>query len=233
MNGAVFALMSRRRITSATLMPGGPFLDEAVRAAESFSECSFGVHLTLTEFSSVSGDERIAPLLDEEGRFRKPLRTGSLNREVMEGIYQEWEAQIQKIRDLGIRISHVDSHHSVHQRFRFLPVLKRLLRQFKIRKVRIRSTLYPVPRSSSFALRARNRLWNRMAKNWLGASTTQGFAEFLPFFEIAKRGRLKANPVEAAVHPGAPAYADETSLLETDWQEMLPFSIQLISYNDL
>ena len=49
-NDAIFGLMAEGKVTSATILANGPAVEEAARRVAEFPECSFGVHLNLTEF---------------------------------------------------------------------------------------------------------------------------------------------------------------------------------------
>ena len=57
-NDAIFDLMARSRVTSATLIANGPAIDDAVRGAREFSFVSFGIHLNLAEFEPARPAER-------------------------------------------------------------------------------------------------------------------------------------------------------------------------------
>ncbi len=49
-NRAIFDLMDRGLVTSATVMANGPYVDEALSRVGHYPRGSFGVHLNLTEF---------------------------------------------------------------------------------------------------------------------------------------------------------------------------------------
>jgi hypothetical protein len=54
-NDAIFELMSRGRISSATILANAPATRDAARRAQAFPRCSFGVHLNLTQFEPLTG----------------------------------------------------------------------------------------------------------------------------------------------------------------------------------
>jgi len=79
---------------------------------------STGIHITLNEGMPVSNPVNVASLVDESGYFYK---SSKLWERVISGkvkvshIHKEVEAQIEKLRDFGIDISHSDSHQHIHQ----------------------------------------------------------------------------------------------------------------------
>lgn len=104
-------------LTSASILVGGGAADEALAWAAGHPEFDFGVHLNVTQGRPVLPPERVPSLVDGEGNFRalasfvarravRILRAAELE--------AEWRAQIARVRDAGVRISHLDSHQHVH-----------------------------------------------------------------------------------------------------------------------
>ncbi len=54
-NEATFDLLSKGRISSATMMANAPATREAATQVSKFPRCSFGVHLNLTQFEPLTG----------------------------------------------------------------------------------------------------------------------------------------------------------------------------------
>ena len=103
-------------VTSTTIlanMPGTAFaLDEAVRRA---GRASFGVHLNLCEGAPLTTP---CSLTDRDGRFlpkRKIAALAMLGRLDRRELETELRAQIGRVRDAGVQISHLDSHKHLHQ----------------------------------------------------------------------------------------------------------------------
>ncbi len=102
-------------ISSASVMVSAPAFKEMVSFIKEHPEISWGVHLTLTsEWSNyrwgpISNKEEVKSLIDEEGFF---WRTSSLvsRHVVTTEAEQELRNQIQHALDLGIPVSHLDSH---------------------------------------------------------------------------------------------------------------------------
>ena len=236
-NDRIFELMEQRRVTSATLMMNGPGAEDAVQRIGKFRGCSFGVHLNLTEFSPLTGQTGLLPLLDDHGEFngtaRRHPRDISLTASIRARVYAEWCAQIERALALGVPISHIDSHHHVHTRLSLLPVLHRLRQRFGIRKVRLRHNVSGVSHPMSPLRLARNSAWNFILRHYVGAKTTDSFASFSVFHERLQAGLGWKGTIEAMCHPGGESFAAETELLRANWQQRLGRDAQLISYNDL
>lgn len=236
-NNSILKLMDQKRITSATLMMNGPALEDALGRIGKFPQCSFGVHLNLTEYMPLSSHPGLQPLLNDKGEFagvtRPNPRNIPLNSAIRDGVYAEWCAQIQRALDLGVPISHLDSHHHVHTRASLLGVLKRIQQKFGIRKVRSRRNVSGISRPMRWPLRLRNCSWNFAVRQYVGATTTDGFAAFSIFHERLQAGAGCPETIELMCHPGRDSYAQETELLQGDWLERLGHDAQLISYNEL
>ncbi len=125
-------------LTSTTIMANMPGTHHALeRARQLAARASFGVHLNLCEGSPLT---RGASLMSAEGEFHRKRAlfvrslTGQLSLSELE---KEIAAQIGRVRDAGVRISHIDGHKHLHQ----LPVVSaavaNVLPRFGISRVRI------------------------------------------------------------------------------------------------
>jgi len=228
-NDEIFTLMRRRLVTSATLMANGPALESACRGAQEFPDLSFGVHLVLTEFAPLTSQEALRPLLNEAGEFAGLRRLpASIDREA---IFLEFSAQIQKLQDMGIKVSHIDSHHHMHTTPGLFGVIKKLQRRFGIRRVRPSRNLYHVPQGMMKL--ASKRLYNFALRHWGNSITTDIFG---PVMELADPKNLPADPAvtgDLALHPGDPRYAHETQWLMQADRKTVMNGHKFISYWDL
>src|SRR5262245_43470654 len=94
-NEAIFALMARGRVTSASLLANAPATEEAIRTIPKFPQCSFGAHLNITEYKPLCRAADLLGLLDGEGKMR-PLRPGfRFTPTTLRAIHLEFNAQIQ------------------------------------------------------------------------------------------------------------------------------------------
>lgn len=230
-NKAILRLLQQRMVTSATLLANAPYVEEAVaEIPPSFRSC-LGIHLNLTEFRPLTGIAPWGDWLDQDGSFSlKNFRQKPLRPLVKEAIMAEWLAQVERLRNLGVAITHLDSHHDVHTDPRLFFVVKRLQRLTGLRKMRVPDTLAPGPGLELI----KNRLWVWMLRLWPPRTQSpQAFTSFAAFLKRARKGPLPYHTLEVMVHPGHPRFAEETALLEGPWRESLPFPVQLISYREL
>lgn len=254
-NQAIFALMEQGRVTSATLLANGPYVEEACSQVPRFPQCSFGAHLNVTEFQPLSGHNALEPLRDNNGTFDgSRIRHISIDSSLAEGIFQEFCAQIEKLQSLGVDVSHLDSHQYVLTIPKMLPILKRVQRRFGIRKVRITRNIYAdgllsklglTPhalgvdpelgdRDVAKSMRVKKWVYNFVLRNYVRAKTTDGFSGFRLFYESARSRRLNHHTFEVNVHPASTYYdAGEEKIIQGPWLGELRFPIRLISYHEL
>jgi chitin disaccharide deacetylase len=233
-NDAIFSLMGERRITSATLLANGAEVEDAARRLDRFPHCSFGAHLNLSEFRPLTTGAGLKPILRADGcfagnRLREIRITGALR----EAVFAEWSAQVERLQGLGVRVSHFDSHKHMHTVPALLPLFRRLLARFGVRKARLTLNLSSPDAPRSFENRAGKAVWNFTLRNWCGAQTVDAFTSFETFSRIAKDSLQRFGSMELMVHPGGADCERETMMLRTDWAKGLPFTAEMISYDEL
>jgi len=223
-------------ISSTSIMANGLCLAEVKRIAVAHPEISFGVHLCLSEFGSVTKSSVLydAGLIDEHGQFLHKAILGSnklCDMNVRKAIGEELNAQIDIVSSLGIPISHVDSHHHVHTIFLLREVFSEVLRRRGLFRIRIGEDF------RSLRTKRHLWLWNRRVKlnSYYRSSFTTTDA-FYSYAEYMKRGTLKKQEevVELMCHPGHPdnQYCEEMKLVEAK-QAFNCNNSELISYNDI
>lgn len=233
-NDAIFSLMERRRITSATLMATGPAFDDAVSRIPKYPHCSFGVHLNLTQFAPLSDRIKLHPILDEKGEFAgNRVRKVSLDAALRGAICDEWQAQIEKIRSAGVKISHIDGHQHIHTMPKLFFALKYVQRVSQIRKVRISRTFVGRDRAYSLTKRLGKAVYNFAVRRSYRTVTTDEFGSFRDYLSLAESVGYSTKSAEFMTHPGHEGYAEETAMLDGDWQERIPSPVQLINYDEL
>ena len=182
-NDAVFEGMQRGTITSATMLSNGPYVREAAQSLLRFPNCSFGVHLNLTQFEPLCQESYadLASLLDENGRFnRNAIHTVKITPPLRRAVFREWSAQIENLMRLGVEPSHLDAHHHVHTIPQLLPVLVALRRRYKINRARTTRTVHNVALRPAQLVLSENRLFN-MALRTMGFRTTGLFTDLGTF----------------------------------------------------
>jgi len=136
-------------LTSATIMVNMPRAAAAIAYAKSRPDLSFGVHLTYVlgvgNEAPVSDAAKLATLCGPDGLFKPSNRTridAILGKLSMAEIARETEAQLGRLRDSGVSISHVDSHGHLHRFAVFQAALREVLPRFNIRRVRSAQNVY-------------------------------------------------------------------------------------------
>ncbi|MCB2212943.1 ChbG/HpnK family deacetylase [bacterium] len=220
-NDATFALIDQGLITSSTIMANAPAFEDAVHRAQEFPQVSFGVHLNLTQFAPLSDPDRLRPLLNEDGEFQNPLNLSALNRGLATAILDEWTAQVQRVREAGVNVSHIDSHHHVHMSWALLRVLTELQKRLDIHRVRAPKTVFLQPMTPRLhAIRLRCLAWKRAVRTPYPTHMTDTFAEYETIHKLHVARPLRFEIAEAMVHPNHPMYADETTLLRHNAHEI-------------
>ncbi len=230
-NDATFDLVAQKRITSATLMANGPAVEDAVKRLRRVDGCSFGIHLNLTEFEPLTRGAGAKLLTGGDGLMHKSMTCAAPTPARMRAIYEELCAQVERLISLGVPISHMDSHHHVHAVPYIYPLIKAIQYRYGIRKIRLTKNIYADQASCSAVLRVKKNLFNRALR--LRSETTEGFTEFLSFCEVARKHRIPQRTIEVMVHPGAAGSDQETTMLNSNWEETLPFAVEHLNYNEL
>jgi len=102
-------------ITSATIMAPCPWVSEIAEYAKNHPEKDFGVHLTHTSewkyyrWAPVACRDKVKGLLDEAGYLHRAIMGVYANATPAEAL-TEGRAQIQKLIDAGVPVTHIDSH---------------------------------------------------------------------------------------------------------------------------
>lgn len=222
-------------VSSTTVMANGACLNEVKRFAAIHPEVSFGVHLCLSEFESITKSEALykSGLTDEQGRFIRYeiFHLNNLSdKNVQRAIYDEINAQIDVVSGLGFPISHADSHHHAHTIYPLREVFAKALHERGIKKLRLGRDF------RSLRMKAHVKKWlqrirlNRFYQEGFTATDSfMSYREFLNSGYVLKEGET----LELMCHPGHPAkkYCDEMKMVEA--KAALQNNVRMISYNDL
>lgn len=139
-NQGIIKVFREGILTSVSLVASGEAFEEAVALIHQHPTLDVGVHLTLTGEKSVLPSEDIPTLVNTEGYFRKSVLhficDYLLNRINMDEVRRELRAQMQRIRQSGISLSHIDSHEHFHILPEILPIVVQLAHEFRINAIR-------------------------------------------------------------------------------------------------
>jgi len=139
-NEAIEQAIQNKCISSSTIIVNGPAFEDAVRIAQSYPQISFGIHLNVDEFKPLTDDGvfRKYKIVDENGCFKKEVlpQFDVIEKDLIEAIYEEWRAQINKLINAGIVPSHVDSHEHTHGITQLQPVFIKFTKEYGVMSVR-------------------------------------------------------------------------------------------------
>jgi hopanoid biosynthesis associated protein HpnK len=128
-------------VTSASLLANGGAFEDAVKLARGAAGLGTGVHLNLSDGAPVAGREAVPSLVNESGKFADGPE-GLLLKIAMHGlepeeVEKEWEAQIRKVRDAGVGVTHLDGHKHVHMLPGLFEIALRLAKRHGIAAIRV------------------------------------------------------------------------------------------------
>jgi predicted glycoside hydrolase/deacetylase ChbG (UPF0249 family) len=118
-NRSIQQLHSAGVLTSATLMATGPAFNDAVAIARANPSLGIGCHLVLIDGTPVSPPETIPSLLGPDHRsfrtslldFVHALLRGTIHEDDIE---REAFAQVARLQQAGIQVTHLDTHKHTH-----------------------------------------------------------------------------------------------------------------------
>ncbi len=194
-------------LTATTLMANGEAFDDALRLARETPTLDIGCHLVLIGGRSLVSGRPLPATVPQ-------LLAALAKREIQP--YEELSAQVRRIREAGIRPTHLDTHKHTHLAPPVLDAVARLAEEFEIRWVRrpfdfplnaLRGTVPRLKRLTSDALGIMRRRFHRVLTRH-GCRTTDHFAGFqiTGRFRAAELvellGALPEGSTELMCHPG-------------------------------
>lgn len=142
---AIAEAFSRNLITSTTMCGNGAAFDLAVRLAREHELTEkIGVHLNITEGTPLTKEiQRIPLFCDANGQFRRGSYRWLKGNE-KKALFEELDAQINRIQKAGIPITHIDSHHHIHTNPFLLPIAAAVAKKHQIRSMRLHRNVGPM-----------------------------------------------------------------------------------------
>jgi len=133
-------------ITSTSIMPTAGAFEHAVDLASAHSGLGIGVHLTLVGEKPVCDPSTVPSLVGEQGEF-SPQYPQFLLKFIsgqvrLREIRQEMEDQVRKVANMGINITHLDSHQHLHIMPGIIDIVIDIAKQFGIKALRIPAEPY-------------------------------------------------------------------------------------------
>ncbi|MBN2530964.1 MAG: ChbG/HpnK family deacetylase [Deltaproteobacteria bacterium] len=140
-NTGIVNALKNGLVSSTSLMACGSAFDHAVTLLKQNQLPGVGVHLVLDEEHPVCLPSQIPSITTADGAF---MARGTLLKKLIfsnqikaEHVYAEFKAQIQKILDAGLSITHLDGHGHVHVYPKIHPIVSELALEFGITRVRV------------------------------------------------------------------------------------------------
>lgn len=164
-NKAIVESFHAGTINSTTIMANMPGFDEAVGLAHQNNIISkIGIHLNLTEGIPLTRDIRNTDLFyhDNNSDLKKQKKNlFRLTGTEKELIYNEFSAQVRRVRDAGIQITHIDTHHHIDEVWTITRIIQALLKKYNIPSMRILNNMNLSTRFYKIAYR---KLVNKLIK---------------------------------------------------------------------
>lgn len=175
-------------VTAATLMATGAAFDHAVDLAHAHPSLDVGVHLTLVGARSALDPDRELPA--SPSKMAVELLTGRLSP------YEEFSAQVRRIRGAGLEISHADTHKHTHLLPPVAEAMARVCAEFGIPWVR---RPLGIPALSPWICARFRRAGLRLTGSFVGYRQT-GSLDERSLAELIRA--LPAGSSELMCHPG-------------------------------
>lgn len=231
-NRAVCEAFKEGRVNSTTLMANMPAAAEAYELAkEGGFVDKVGIHLNITEGMPISQGIRNNPLIcGYDGTFNQAFYHNTkyrlyMDRQSIDQIKDEFDAQIRRFLELGFTSMHIDSHHHVHTNYPVFTALKELGEIYDFAYIRLSRNLY---RGGSPANRIYKRFFNRSVKK-LAHTTSDLFGSYKDFSSYPREelmSLVKNKTIEIMIHP---MYGEDRALMDTD----IPLSEEIFDITSL
>ncbi len=128
-------------VTSTSILANAAAFAGGVEAARSAPGLGVGVHLNLSDGPPVADRETVTSLLNNDGEFAGGPESLLLRRArrglLLAEVENEWDAQIQKVRDAGIAPTHLDGHKHVHMLPGLFEIALRLAKRHDVSAIRV------------------------------------------------------------------------------------------------
>lgn len=220
-------------ISSTSIMANGDSLDEVKAFVPLHPEISFGVHLCLSEYDSLTKSSVFFKhgITNENGEFVKLaiFKVKHFDDELKLALEAELTAQIQRVKMLGVPVSHCDSHHHVHTIPSLCGIFAKVMKQEGVTAIRRCWT----PQSFKSKINFISRFRKLYVDRFYGRSFSMTDALF-SYRQMSAVIGADDYLIELMCHPGHPGqiYKDEIVLVES-MTLLDSHSVELISYMDI
>jgi chitin disaccharide deacetylase len=140
-NDGIFDAHRHGILTSASLFAGAPATADAIERARRIPSLGLGAHLALVDGSPTLPPRLVPTLVEDDGRFRRswrPFIGACLRGKVsLAEVELELTAQVERLRNAGVTLTHLDAHKHVHAYPPVFAIVARLAGRFGIPVVRV------------------------------------------------------------------------------------------------
>lgn len=190
---AICQAFSESLITDTTMVANGTAFVEAVECIQKLGlQNKIGIHFNLTEGKPLTRAIASMPSFSENGAFHGKInRVKQLSKAEKSAVYEELSAQVEKLEQAGIEITHADSHHHIHTGIFIAPLFARVCKEHGINKVRLHRNIGSISKVK--------RIVKKLYNHWLhteGFKTTEFFGSMEDVECVGVRDDL-----EIMVHP--------------------------------
>jgi predicted glycoside hydrolase/deacetylase ChbG (UPF0249 family) len=212
-------------VTSTSVLAVGTAFEQAATTVRDAGGLGLGAHLAIVgEDRPLLSAREIPTLVDRDGRFPLSYRTvvarGAAGRIDADDVAREFRAQLERVRDIGVPVTHLDTHQHTHLWPAVADVVVDLAAEYGVPCVRLPGSRRRGPLGLGVRLLA-GRLRRRIAR--AGLRTTDAYAG------LDEAGALDGDRFAAALqrltdegaataevntHPGE---AGEPDLARFDW----------------
>ncbi|MGH7150870.1 MAG: carbohydrate deacetylase [Planctomycetota bacterium] len=219
-NEGIALAHARGCLTSASLSVAGPAAEDAASRARGLPSLGVGLHLTLVAERPVSRAADVPTLVGRDGRFPPSAAAFAsrwLSRRIRpEQVRREVRAQLEKARELGLSLTHLDSHQHVHVLPGLIGIVLGEMGRSGLRRLRIPLETARWP-GAGWGRRAQRGVLNGLARRAARLALRAGFAfpdRFLGFLGagrvdadglLARIDALEDGVTEIGLHPAAGA----------------------------
>jgi chitin disaccharide deacetylase len=128
-------------LTTASLMVGEKFCQDAIERARQYPSLKIGLHLALVEGRPVSNPGNIPDLIDDTGAFSSHLARTGFKYFFYPGIRNQIEteirAQFEAFHQTGFNLDHVNVHNHMHFHPTVLRLILRIGKEYGLKAVRL------------------------------------------------------------------------------------------------
>ncbi len=142
-NAGILSAYRNGILTSCTMLMTTSYLEETVRNFVQPARLPIGIHLSLTLCKAVADAGEISDLVVDQGNMKRPASRLLLSsyrdtrgQSLLRQIRREFEVQLGRALDCGLKPTHADAHQHVHMSPAIFNLLEEILPRFGVHRMR-------------------------------------------------------------------------------------------------